>query len=824
MKRLRDEDVFVFVINTPPSSDEWMDDDLETKDFSTKSIKREDRVALSTFSLPNEMILELFFWMDKHSLFNFIQCNRHIYQLFDAVMATSLNQIRLNYLNKEVKHVLKRQIPPRLIEMFSNRVNNKNVMLTYDDYFRQKSASTWPSTYFYSADNHKQTIISKEDAKELLKNQDKEITKSITTPPTPYSSKEEIFCSEEEMLQTMVFPYGMFPQKDTYDLTFNDYVKRKIRFKHQNEPTLFEMDRSKKEFVITETIYDPIEEVDCHVDYHFYTDSMNRILKTPFCERIVRFFKHPHEMTLQDFDHRFKNDILKEIAKILIYDCAFEHNKTTPTRERFVVAGGSILHALTGCGCGDIDIFVMCNGEDEKTTVSQAVKSVLSKFEKLSQHLTYNIMKSRTTINICSPENEIDHQYQVSIDNHCNIQIVLLKFETIEELLVFFDLDCCRFAYDGFSLYTLLEGLRSLKYKLNILPLETSNGEINLKRAIKYGKRGFFTLSLPTHHPLSHEMHNDFIVEKIRSEIVQEYSKHYLEIGLFSHPYIPKRILNPCERYFVHPCFHPFLSHNIGIQSVDLDESCYLYPIVLRNASYPLIDFCRKYGLEMALRILMPCLERSNGRYLIDASQIHPSSISLNDRLIMRISEKHDLLHERIHEILHHDEYLFVEKPNELFSSSTLKNQDHSIVLSNRYSDQHLQRKYRILKCKQCGTYEYSPSKCALLEEEEYQNDLEFWKLAREHPEVVKLASCEGSKSFHKNDSEEEETHSNPYTEYDAQGVDPSIDWNTEDVFIARRDYEPTKHFLCKSCDKELKEEIAKEMENLPCHAEGVLF
>ncbi|KAG2374435.1 hypothetical protein C9374_010719 [Naegleria lovaniensis] len=741
------------------------------------------------------MIMELFFWMDKYSLFNFIQCSKCIYQLFDSVMATSLTQIRLNYLNKKVKHVMTRPIPPRLIEVFSNNnLNNKNVMLTYDDYFHQKSASSWPSSYFYNAHDHKQTIISKLDAKELVKNQDQEIPRSAVTSLPTYTAKEEAEYSTKEILQTMVFPYGMFPQKDTYELTFDDYVKRKINFSYLNEPGPFAMDQSKKEFVITETLYDCIQYADHNVDYHFYSDSMNRSLRTPFCERIVRFFKHPHEMTLQDFDHRFKNDILKEIAKILVYDCAFEHNKTTTTQERFVVAGGSLLHTLTGCGCGDIDIFVMCNGEDEKTTVSSAIKSLLLKFESLTHHLKYNIMKSKTTINICSDGHSMNTQYQVSADPNYNIQIVLLKFETIEELLAFFDLDCCRFAYDGSKLYTFLEGLRSLKYKLNILPLETSNGEINRKRAEKYGKRGFFTLSLPTFHPLSHEMHNDFMIEAIRSEMIEKYSQRYLHDRHSPSYSFFQRIGNPCEKYFVHPTFY-HISPLVGGLSMDLDESCYLYPIVLRNASYTLIDLCRKFGLETALRILLPCLERHKGYYSIDASRMNQTMSNLD--AVLMSSEKHDLLHERMNEILQKDAYLFVEKPSELFSAM---NQQDQILLSTRYSDRHLQNKYRILKCQECEKYEYSPSKCSLLEAHKHQKDLEFWNIAREHPEVMKWAT---QREEHSHLVDEEENHH-------------------DQAFIARRDYLPKEHFLCKSCEIEL--EIAKEIENFPCHAANVIF
>jgi len=73
------------------------------------------------------------------------------------------------------------------------------------------------------------------------------------------------------------------------------------------------------------------------------------------------------------------------------------------------------------------------------------------------------------------------------------VQFILQPKISIQEILVFFDLDCVRFAYHEGTVWTMDEGIRSLIYKENMAHYRTVQINANQYRLRKYFERGFHT-------------------------------------------------------------------------------------------------------------------------------------------------------------------------------------------------------------------------------------------------------------------------------------------------------------------------------------------
>eukprot|EP01080_Neovahlkampfia_damariscottae_P008102 gene8102-12563_t len=226
------------------------------------------------------------------------------------------------------------------------------------------------------------------------------------------------------------------------------------------------------------------------------------------------------------------------IGKYLI-DVAFEMNKKM--KQKLVVAGGALFSVLRkrdhfldendeesipSRPPADIDIFLIENGCDSSES-EEIIKTWFLKVEeeyfKDHPQNAINVKKEFEALKKANLEVETDDDIFVSVDDRnefiiCRdinntisiipydsrkIQIILRKISSIEQLLVFFDLDCVRFAFDGEKLYSTREGIRSFIINKNIVPnLHKYNG-MYFERSIQYGNRGidttFFNL-----HPLEH--------------------------------------------------------------------------------------------------------------------------------------------------------------------------------------------------------------------------------------------------------------------------------------------------------------------------------
>jgi NAD(P)-dependent dehydrogenase (short-subunit alcohol dehydrogenase family) len=333
----------------------------------------------------------------------------------------------------------------------------------------------------------------------------------------------------------------------------------------------------------------------------------------------------------------------------------FEHNRTH--KSKFVVAGGTIFNALYDMPASsdyyapqmrsDIDIFFMSYGasEKERTNALRELLKSLDAFETKSIIAFYS-----NTINIMSKD------YQ-------DIQIVLRDVYSIEELLILFDLDCCRFAYDGEKVYTTREGIRSLVTCTNIVPRRHRYNQMYYRRAIKYGQRADITTIFHTLHPLDH-LHGDIFYQDDYVENEQEYSKQ-------NYPLVDDEDVDNDELQF----WGTLYSGN----AYDEDSEFYTS---LNRLAYK--DFAKIYKIGID-KWKGPDIAEYEGVASNETFISHMRDIDMN----------------------------IAKKFTELFSMNASK------LFTENYRDAHLMQKYCIVKCYLCNQYRqlFSEKSCKNAEE-----------------------------------------------------------------------------------------------------------
>jgi hypothetical protein len=218
--------------------------------------------------------------------------------------------------------------------------------------------------------------------------------------------------------------------------------------------------------------------------------------------RLLDYYKLPNEYkpwepktTIEKFQNNFNEFIYNDKIIQNILNFFFEYNKKN--KANFIIAGGSIFQTLfvenQRSTESDIDIFYITNGEEDDTIFYNALKlcdTILLSLKE--QNINYCITNYNNVIQVHFKEKE-----------KRSIQIIERKYKTIEELFTVFDLDCCKFAYDGTTIYTMMEGLRSINIKYNYLPIFLNDNKMYLKRLYKYAIYGIQTIFIKE-HPFTH--------------------------------------------------------------------------------------------------------------------------------------------------------------------------------------------------------------------------------------------------------------------------------------------------------------------------------
>ena len=565
---------------------------------------------LAVEGLPSELLEEMMCFMDVEGIYCFAVSCRRIYELFRELIVENLDQIRLEYLNGCVDdHVVRREKGSRLIDLFDNY---GGCMWTYDDFMRKQNLK----------------IV-------------------------------------KEKIHPVYNTCRWFPNPDTYYLAFGEYVNRKIE---DREGTVEVTIKEKNDVNLEQTFYVDDRFRGRHENYFWHIEEKS-------AEKIVRLFKKPQEAKFEDFMKRLR--IVLESNKLLeiLVETIFDFNKNnSTTKTRFILAGGFMLHVLTGCGCTDMDIFTIRNGESDQL-IMQDLKKVLLQFEEKMKefpNIKYNVLKTNGTINICPripqfKEKVESYPPKPIQDKQLSAQFILRSIQSIEEIMVFFDIDCCRFCCDGAKVYTIMEGLRALKYKINVVGREHIQKGLYYNRACKFGKRGFFTFFIDI-HPLLHRLDFTHFVESLKSKLTEDYEDNDTMWG---------------------DCFGPLAGiyysreHRDANRTKDLDESNY-YSVILRSVNYETINVFIEEGIDEALESL--------SEYYMDGKWLHTddkNNYGIPSLLLPKI--KHHITTEDIH--------YFVKSLRLLFSV------DLSHYFLEGYFESHLREKYNFFKCYLCGKY-----------------------------------------------------------------------------------------------------------------------
>ncbi len=149
--------------------------------------------------------------------------------------------------------------------------------------------------------------------------------------------------------------------------------------------------------------------------------------------------------------------------------------------DNVVVAGGSIVNIITKSGAklNDIDLFVY--GLD-KANARLKIDHIINAIKEKANDLKY---ETRVYMN-----NHVINIYVFDTKKVLQVQIILRLYDSMAQVMVGFDVDCCCVCWDGKNIMTTNRGLNALKYRVNLANLKRRSPSYE-NRLIKYSGRGF---------------------------------------------------------------------------------------------------------------------------------------------------------------------------------------------------------------------------------------------------------------------------------------------------------------------------------------------
>lgn len=146
-----------------------------------------------------------------------------------------------------------------------------------------------------------------------------------------------------------------------------------------------------------------------------------------------------------------------------------------------VVAGGSIVNIVTNSSSklNDIDLFVY--GLDKSNAVDK-IDHLISAIKQKATDLNY---ETRIYMN-----DHVINVYVFDTKKLLQVQIILRLYNTLPQIMVGFDVDCCCICWNGKNILTTPRGLHALKYRVNLASLNRRSPSYE-NRLIKYSTRGF---------------------------------------------------------------------------------------------------------------------------------------------------------------------------------------------------------------------------------------------------------------------------------------------------------------------------------------------
>eukprot|EP00026_Physarum_polycephalum_P001332 Phypoly_transcript_01333.p1 GENE.Phypoly_transcript_01333~~Phypoly_transcript_01333.p1 ORF type:complete len:1144 (+),score=202.28 Phypoly_transcript_01333:98-3433(+) len=138
----------------------------------------------------------------------------------------------------------------------------------------------------------------------------------------------------------------------------------------------------------------------------------------------------------------------------------------------------------------DVDIFMLANTlEEAKEKLEKLYNSITKKYKKLGKE--FIVVRTANAITICS-----EYPYR-------HIQLIIGALRTLDEFLLFADLDCTSVAYDGSQVFLSPRSIHALNTRCNIVPPKSFLNIVDKARLLKYVNRGFSAMvfELCKHEP-----------------------------------------------------------------------------------------------------------------------------------------------------------------------------------------------------------------------------------------------------------------------------------------------------------------------------------
>ncbi len=166
---------------------------------------------------------------------------------------------------------------------------------------------------------------------------------------------------------------------------------------------------------------------------------------------------------------------------------------------------------LKACNCrwgGDLDLWCLVSSDEAAIGLAQKVlqtwdDSGLCDISFDYQHPTgspqpsyrdgkLKVRSETLALKVCLCIHGVTKQHALPL----KVDIILKGYKTIFSTLSRFDMDCCRFAYDGANFWTTYSGLTALTTGINHFGIDdakTTDAQRTLPRMLKYVGRGFAT-------------------------------------------------------------------------------------------------------------------------------------------------------------------------------------------------------------------------------------------------------------------------------------------------------------------------------------------
>lgn len=208
--------------------------------------------------------------------------------------------------------------------------------------------------------------------------------------------------------------------------------------------------------------------------------------------------------------------VLQNIMEFLAADENAIDVASAPADQLWLPGGATGNKESWGFASSDIDVFICCETEDEgKQLLRQTVHTICKNITEMRRKHVEKRAKRRHRPDYQLGVNSSGYSRDIRLLRSANalsiwggwpfrtVQVMVILYKRMDEVLNFFDLDCISMGFDGQNILTLPRTIRSLQTGYNFVEPAKLRRWSTGPRILKYKSRGFGTVffEICKHHP-----------------------------------------------------------------------------------------------------------------------------------------------------------------------------------------------------------------------------------------------------------------------------------------------------------------------------------